>query len=94
MHYDPDNNYFFVNGKEIFEFKVDNKNASFPTQFWLRESSNGFKLTELWEVSLSGNVHGLSVDYNSIDKCGILNIHEYLWTKNNIKQCSGWLMSY
>ena len=28
-----------------------------------------------------------SVDYNSIDKPGILNIHEYLNTKNNIKQC-------
>ena len=26
-----------------------------------------------------------SVDYNSIDKSGILNIHEYLITENKIK---------
>ena len=26
-----------------------------------------------------------SIDYNSVDKCDILNIHKYLMTKNNIK---------
>ena len=26
-----------------------------------------------------------SVDYNSIDKSDILNIHKYLMTKNNMK---------
>ena len=32
-----------------------------------------------------------SVDYNSIDKSDILNIHKYLMTKDNIKQCSALL---
>ena len=33
LHYIVDNSYLFVNGKEIFKFKVDNKNVNFPTQF-------------------------------------------------------------
>ena len=33
FHYDTDNRYLFVNGKEIF--KADNKNVYFPTQFFI-----------------------------------------------------------
>ena len=36
------------------------------------------------EVSLNGNVYDFSVDYNSIDKSDILNIHKYLMIKNDI----------
>ena len=32
LHYNADNSYLFVNGKEIFKFKADNKNVSFPTR--------------------------------------------------------------
>ena len=34
----------FVNGKEIFKTKVDNKNVNFQTQFYLGSVSNGFGL--------------------------------------------------
>ena len=37
------------------------------------------------EVSLKGNVYHDSVDYNVIDKPGILNIHKYFIVKNDIK---------
>ena len=30
-------------------------------------------------------MYDFSVDYNSIDKSDILNIHKYLMTENNIK---------
>ena len=43
------------------------------------------KASSAREVSLNGNVYDFSVDYNSIDKSDILNIHKYLMTKNNIK---------
>ena len=75
LHYNADNSYFFVIGKEIF--KADNKNINFPTQFCLGSISNGFSAAESREVSLYGNVYDLSVDYNSIDKSDILNIHKY-----------------
>ena len=75
----------FVNGKGIFNFKADNKNVNFRTQFCLGSRSNEFSAHESREVSLNGNVYDFSVDYNSIDKSDILNIHKYLMTKNNIK---------
>ena len=45
FHYNADNSYLFVNGKEIFKFKADNKNGNFPTQFCFRSTSNGFSTT-------------------------------------------------
>ena len=75
LHYNADNSYLFFNGKEIFKFKGDNKNTNFPAQFCLGSISNGFSATESREVSLNGNVYDFSVDYNSIDKSDILNIH-------------------
>ena len=75
----------FVNGKEIFSFKVDNKNVNFPTQFCLWSISNEFRNTESREASLNGNVYDFSVDFNSIDKSNILNIYKYLMTENSIK---------
>ena len=35
LHYNADNSYLFVNGKEIFKFKADSKNVNFRTQFSL-----------------------------------------------------------
>ena len=75
----------FVNGKEIFKLKTDNKNVNFPTQFCLGSISNGFVATESRKVSLNGNAYDFSVDYNSFDKSDILNIYKYLMNKNNIK---------
>ena len=40
LHYDGDSNYFFVNGKEIYKFKANNKNVNFPTQFCLGSISD------------------------------------------------------
>ena len=85
LHYTADNSYMSINGKEIFKFKTDNKNNNFPTQFSLRGIPNGFSATESREVSLNGNVYDLSVDYDSVDKSDILNIHKYLVANNNIK---------
>ena len=47
----------FVNGKEIFKFKADNKNVNFRTQFCLESISNGFSVIEPREVSLNENVY-------------------------------------
>ena len=75
LHYNADNSCLFVNGKEIFKFKAENKNVNFPNQFYLRSISNEFSATESREVSLKRNIYDFSVDYNSIDKFDMLNIH-------------------
>ena len=46
LHYNADYSYLFVNGKEIFKFKADNKNVNFPTQYCLGIISNGFSAGE------------------------------------------------
>ena len=51
----------------------------------LRHISNKFNKAESREVSLNGNKHDFSVDYNSFDKSDMLNIHKYLMENNNIK---------
>ena len=66
-------------------FKADNKNVNFPIQFFSVNIFNGLSTTESGEVFLNGNVYDFSIDYNSIDKSYISNIHKYLMTKNNIK---------
>ena len=85
MHYNADDSYLYVNGKEIFKFKANNKNVNFLTQFGLGSISNGFIATESKEVSLNGNVFDFSVSYNSIDKSDVLDIHKYLMTRINTK---------
>ena len=75
----------FVNGKEIFKFKADKKHFNFSTRFCVGSMSDGSSITETREVSLNGNVYDFTVNYNSIDKSDILNIHKYLMAKNNIK---------
>ena len=85
LHYRGDNCYFLLTKKEIFKFKADNENVSFPTQSCLGSTSMESGTTESREVSLGGNVYDFSVDYNAIDKCEISNIYKYLMVKNNIK---------
>ena len=50
-HFNANNSHLFVNGKEIFKFKVDNKNFNFPEKFFLGSISNEFIATESREVS-------------------------------------------
>ena len=33
LHYNADNSYLFVNGKEVFKFKANKKNINFATPF-------------------------------------------------------------
>ena len=71
--------------KKIYKFKAGNKNVNCSSQFCLGSTSNKLDYIDSEEVSLKGNVYDFSVDYDSIDKSDILNIHKYLMTKNNIK---------
>ena len=85
MYYNTGNSFLFVNGKEIFKSKADNESVNFLTQFCLWRISNGFSAAKSRAASLNGNAYDFSVDYNSIDKSDILNIHKYLMNKNDVK---------
>ena len=85
LHYNAENSYLFINWNEIFKFKAYTKNVNFPTQFCLRSISYGFSATESTELFLKENMYDFLVDYSSIDKSDILNIHTYLMTKNDVQ---------
>ena len=85
LHYNGDNSYLFANGKEIFKFKAHNGNNNFSNRFCLGSISKELGANESKEVSLGGYVYGFSVDYKTIGKSDILNVHKYLMVKNNIK---------
>ena len=52
LHYNADNSYLFVNGKDVCKFKASNKKYSFPCRFCLGIiSSNKFIALNLREVS-------------------------------------------
>ena len=70
--------------KKSLNLTLTIKMLTFQLKFFLGSICNGFSATEFREVSLNGNVYDFSVDYNSIDKSDILNIHNYLMTNNNI----------
>ena len=42
LHYNAENNYLFLNRKDIIKFKANNKNVNFPTRFYLGSISDGF----------------------------------------------------
>ena len=85
FHYNSDNSYLFVNGKEIYKFKASNKREDFLPQFCQGSISNKLDYVHSEEVSLKGNVYPFSVDYSSVHKSDILNICKYLMTMNDIK---------
>ena len=74
----------FVNGKEIYKFKANNKNVDFPTQFCLGSITNKFRGIDFWKVFLEESVYDFLVDYYAIEKYDILDIHKYLIVKNKI----------
>ena len=47
--------------------------------------SKDFKKDEQSKISLNGTIYDFSVDHKSVRKEDILNVHEYLMIKNNIK---------
>ena len=84
LHYNDDNSYLFVNGREQLKFKtktdqiINNKlclgNLSFD---WTKDESK--------KTSLYGNIYDFVVDYKAIvGTTTIYDMHQYLMTKHNI----------
>ena len=83
LHYNVDEGYLYVIKTEIYKFKVKDNISWYNS--CLRSISKDFTKDEQSEVSLNHSAYDFSVDHSLIEKEGILNIHQYLTTKNNIK---------
>ena len=83
LHYNNDNSYLFVNGKEVTKFK--NKNSeSIKYPMCLGGLSKDYNKNSRKETGLYGNIYDFSGDYSSISNDKIHDIHAYLMKKNGI----------
>ena len=83
LHYNEDNSYLFVNGKEIIKFKAkDFEIVAYP--LCLGNISKDFSVDNMKNAGLNGCVYDFSVEYDAIAVDDILDIHKYLIKKNGI----------
>ena len=73
----------YVNKTEIYKFKA--KDNIIWYNFCSGSVSKDFTNDEQSEISLNGTVYDFSVDQSSIKIEDILNIHQYLLIRNNMK---------
>ena len=83
LHYNGNNSYLFVNGKEVTKFKAK-KSKIKANQLTLGSISTSANLssTDIEESKLYGNIYDFIVDYSAISNDKIHDIHAYLMRKN------------
>ena len=82
LHYNGDNSYLFVDGKEIIKFKTrDSEIVANP--FCVGNISKDFSESNMKKTGLYGSIYEFSIDHKAIAVNDILDIHKYL-TKNTI----------
>ena len=79
LHYNGDNSYLFVNGKEVTKLKAK-KSEIKANQLTLGRISTSANLSsgDTEDSKLYGNVYDFSVDYSVISNDKIHDIHAYL----------------
>ena len=82
LHYNGDNTYLFVNGKEVTKFKA--KKQSVVGKLLLGNISADFNQADRKSTGLYGYIYDFKVDYNAISNDKIHGIHAYLMKKNSI----------
>ena len=82
-HYNGDNSYLFVNGKQVINFKAKNSKLIKYSRCLgglLKEYNENSRK----DTGLYGNVYDFSVNYSAITNNKIVDIHNYLMKKHNI----------
>ena len=83
LHYNGDNSYLFVNGKEIIKFKAkDSETVSY--RLCLGNISRDFDFSYMRTTGMGGYIYDFSVDYDVVANDKILDIHNYLMKKKTI----------
>ena len=83
LHYNGENSYLFVNGKEIHKFKT-NDSEIVATPSCLGNISKEWSVDNMKKAGLNSYVYDFIVDYDAIAVDDILDIHNYLMKKNDI----------
>ena len=80
LHYNGDNSYLFVNGKEIVRFKAKDSEIV-EDAICLGNISKGFSESNMKKTGLYGSVYYFSIDCNAVTVDKILDIHDHLYKK-------------
>ena len=83
LHYNVDNSYLFVNGKEVTKFKAKNSEL-IKYSMCLGGLSKDYTENSHKDTGLYGNVYDFSVDYSAITNDEIIDVHIYLMKNDNI----------
>ena len=90
LHYNGDNSYLFVNGKEMIKFKTkDSEIVANP--LCLGNISNDFPESNMKKTGLYGSIYEFSIDHKAIAVKDILGIHKYLTKKYNLVSMFGFI---
>ena len=84
LHYNGDNSYLFVNGRQELKFKAKN-NQIIDEKLCLGNLSSEWTTSESEKTGFYGDIYDFVVDYKSINGVKpIYEMHRYLITKHNI----------
>ena len=85
LHYNGDDSYLFVNGRQELKFKAKTDQLV-KEKLCIGNLSDQWTASESEKTGLYGNIYDFLVDYQAIVGVGpIYDIHRYLMTKHNIK---------
>ena len=83
LHYNGSNSYLFVNGTEIYKFKVKDSEIV-PSPLCLGNISKDWSVDNMKKTGFTGYVFDSSVDYNVTVFDDVKDIHKYLMEENDI----------
>ena len=83
MHYNGANSCLFVNGTEIYKFKVKNSKIA-ASPLCLGNISKDWSTDNIKKTDFKGYIYDFSAGYDATDIDNIKDIHKYLMKKNNI----------
>ena len=84
LHYNGDDSYLFVNGRQELEFKAKNDQLV-KEKLCIGNFSDQWTASESEKIGLYGNIYDFVVDYEAIVGVGPIYMHRYLMTKHNIR---------
>ena len=84
LHYNDDNSYLFVNGKQELKFKCKTYQLV-KEKLCIGNLSNNWSPIEAQKTGLYGNIYDFVVDYKAINSAiKIYDMHRYLMTKHDV----------
>ena len=85
LHYNGDDSYLFVNGRQELKFKAKTDQLV-KVKLCIGNLSDQWTASESEKTGLYGNIYNFLVDYQAIVGVGpIYEMHRYLMTKQNIR---------